>query len=68
MENALRNIKSINDIYVMKDLNEALLSSEENFRLLFNSTQIPQWIYDLDSLRILYVNEAATIHYGYSEE
>jgi PAS domain S-box-containing protein len=52
----------------MKGLNEALLSSEENFRLLFNSTQIPQWIYDLDSLRILYVNEAATRQYGYSEE
>ena len=48
---------------------EALLSSEkEKYLDLFNLSPIPQWVYDVESLRFLDVNEAAVKHYGYSKE
>lgn len=47
---------------------EALLSSEkEKYLNLFNLSPIPQWVYDLETLRFLDVNEAAIRHYGYSK-
>ncbi len=44
----------------------ALRYSEERFRLLFDFAPLPIWVYDMESLRILEVNRAATIHYGYT--
>jgi PAS domain S-box-containing protein len=39
-----------------------------DFRLLFDATPLPAWVYDTDSLRFIAVNRAAIEHYGYSEE
>ena len=36
------------------------------FRLLLAANPLPMWIYDLQSLRFLEVNDAALAHYGYS--
>ena len=36
------------------------------FRLLFASNPLPMWVYDLQSLRFLEVNDAAVERYGYS--
>lgn len=36
------------------------------FRLLFATNPLPMWIYDLETLAFLEVNEAAVQHYGYS--
>jgi PAS domain S-box-containing protein len=49
-------------------LEEALKDSEERYRLLFESTPQPIWVYNEDSLAILAVNEAAVLKYGYSRE
>ncbi|MBV9132640.1 MAG: PAS domain-containing protein, partial [Chloroflexi bacterium] len=38
------------------------------FRLLFQHHPEPMWIYDLDTLRFLDVNNAAVEQYGYSRE
>ena len=38
------------------------------FRLLFDATPLPAWVYDAETLRYVAVNRAATEHYGYSEE
>lgn len=38
------------------------------FSLLFEKNPIPMWIYDLETLRFIEVNEAAQIHYGYTKE
>src|SRR5688500_3338794 len=38
------------------------------FRLLFDATPLPAWVYDAETLRFVAVNRAATEHYGYSEE
>jgi len=34
---------------------------------IFKNNPMPMWIFDLETLRILAVNEAAVVHYGYSE-
>src|SRR5579864_3203078 len=33
---------------------------------MFETNPLPMWVYDLDSLRFLMVNQAAELHYGYS--
>ena len=47
---------------------EYLRDSETRYRHLFDANPLPMWVYDLDSLKFLAVNEAATEHYGYSQE
>jgi PAS domain S-box-containing protein len=41
---------------------------EASFRLLFDSNPVPMFVYGLDDLRILAVNDAAVKHYGYPRE
>lgn len=41
---------------------------EESFRLLFDDNPSPMWVYDLETLRFLEVNEAALALYGYSRD
>ena len=47
---------------------EALRESEERYRLLFDSNPHPMWVYDLETLSFLAVNNAAVYRYGYSRE
>ncbi len=42
--------------------------SELQYRLLFELNPNPMWLYDLQTLKFLAVNKAATRHYGYSEK
>jgi len=41
---------------------------EENYRRLFACHPHPLWVFDLETLRFVAVNEAAVDHYGYSAE
>jgi PAS domain S-box-containing protein len=45
-----------------------LRRSEKQYRLLFQGNPHPMWVFDLETLAILEINEAATQHYGYSRE
>jgi len=45
-----------------------LRDSESSFRSLFAGNPLPMWIYDVETLRYLEVNEAAIAQYGYTEE
>ena len=45
---------------------EDLRRNESMLRLLFEHNPLPTWLYDVDSLRFLGVNHAATHLYGYS--
>ncbi|HTO97405.1 MAG TPA: EAL domain-containing protein [Myxococcales bacterium] len=47
---------------------EALRASEERYRLLFDVSPLPMWVYDQETLRFLAVNQAAVDHYGFSRE
>jgi len=38
----------------------------QQFHLLFENNPLPMWVYDLETLSFLDVNEAAVEHYGYS--
>ncbi|GAB3811292.1 hypothetical protein GCM10028895_01310 [Pontibacter rugosus] len=51
-----------------KELQQALVESQEQYKQLFNSNPIPMWVYDQHTLRFLEVNEAAIKEYGYSRE
>lgn len=47
---------------------KALRDSEAHYRLLFESNPFPMWVYDLETLSFLAINEAAVNCYGYSRE
>jgi len=44
------------------------MENDPAFRLFFHSNPLPMWIFDNDTLRILSVNEAAVLKYGWSED
>jgi PAS domain S-box-containing protein len=47
---------------------EELRGSEKQYRLLFNGNPNPMWVFDLETMKFLEVNEATIQHYGYSRE
>jgi PAS domain S-box-containing protein len=47
---------------------EDLRQSEKQYRLLFHSNPNPMWVFDLETLKFLEVNDAAVQHYGYTPE
>jgi PAS domain S-box-containing protein len=51
-----------------KRAQDALRESEERYRLLFERNPQPMWVFDLETLAFLEVNDAAIHHYGYSRE
>ncbi len=52
----------------LAELEAALEESSDRHRALFLANPVPMWIYDVDTLEFLEVNDAATGHYGYSRE
>lgn len=47
---------------------KALRDSEARYRMLFESNPFPMWVYDLETLSFLAINEAAVHCYGYSRK
>ncbi len=46
----------------------ATRASEERYRRLFNASPLPMWLYDLETLAFVAVNDAAIARYGYSRD
>ncbi len=47
---------------------ERLRQSEARFELLFSSSPLPMWVYDLETLEFLEVNDTAVRRYGYTRD
>jgi PAS domain S-box-containing protein len=56
------------DVTERKHFEEALQDSESRYKLLFESTPQPIWVYNEETLAFQAVNEAATRTYGYSRD
>jgi PAS domain S-box-containing protein len=56
------------DVTARKRIEEVMQASEEQYRLLFESNPLAMWVYDVDTLKFLAVNDAAVAQYGYSRE
>ncbi|MBI3803719.1 MAG: PAS domain S-box protein [Nitrospirae bacterium] len=63
-----RTVGFVLDITGRRRAEEKLRQSEEKYRLLFETNPHPMWVFDLETLAFLAVNEAAIRHYGFSRE
>jgi PAS domain S-box-containing protein len=61
-------IGSMIDISERKKAEEELRSSEQKYKLLFESSPMPMWMIAKDDLSIIAVNDAAARLYGYNRD
>ena len=61
-------IGTAQDITERKKIKEELENRKEHYRILFDSNPHPMWVYDVDTLEILDVNQQAIENYGYPRE
>ncbi|MDQ6813951.1 MAG: PAS domain S-box protein [Bacteroidota bacterium] len=67
-ENEKRFYSIARDATEKKLSEQNLKASEEKYRVLFYNHSIAGWIYDVDTLKFIEVNDAAIKQYGYSRE
>jgi PAS domain S-box-containing protein len=63
-----RELREAQNRHEKRQSEAALRDSEVRYRLLFERNPLPLWVYDIESLAFLAVNEAAIRHYGYSRD
>ncbi|MDO3642716.1 PAS domain S-box protein [Mucilaginibacter sp. L3T2-6] len=61
-------IGSMIDVTERKKAEEELKSSEQKYKLLFDSNPMPMWMISKEDQSIIAVNDAAARHYGYEKE
>ena len=71
-EDDLQLIEKLADLYALNLQRQhsfaSLKASEARYKDLFEHNPHPMWIYDLDTLQFLAVNDTAVRHYGYSRD
>lgn len=68
MEGDVTIIGSMIDITERKMAEEALKTSTQKYKLLFESNPVPLWIVAKDDLSVIAANDAAADLYGYTQE
>ena len=74
VEASARRLPGGNLLYVLRVISEdkraqeALREGEALYRMLFKANPQPMWVYDLETLAFLEVNDAAVVRYGYSRD
>ena len=68
VDGRVSNVGFFRDITERKRAEQALREAEEQFRSLFVSTPLPTFLWDLETLQYLEVNDAAVSHSGYSRD
>jgi PAS domain S-box-containing protein len=61
-------VMTYSDVTEARTREAELARSEENFRHRFRNLPLPQWVYSLETLRFLEVNDSALAMYGYTQE
>ena len=61
-------VASIRDITERTKAAQDLQRSKESFQVLFEQHPHPMWVFDMETLRFLEVNQCATEKYGYSRD
>lgn len=56
----------VRDITARRKAEQAMIESQEHYKLLFNSHPQPMWVHDIESQRFIAVNNAAVRLYKYS--
>jgi PAS domain S-box-containing protein len=64
----VQSVELHREITARRALEISLRNSEEGYRELFESNPTPMWVWDIASLEILEVNDAAIRAYGYSRD
>jgi len=65
---ALRMIGTHHDVTLRHELKQQLAEQALRYRALFEHSPNPMWIYDVETKRILAVNDFAVERYGYARE
>jgi PAS domain S-box-containing protein len=61
-------IGTVTDITEIKENEQELRNAKEQYQLLFERNPLPGWVFDVETLAFLEVNQAAINHYEYSRE
>jgi two-component system, cell cycle sensor histidine kinase and response regulator CckA len=64
----IRLIAKVARLLGRRKAEQELRESEERYRLMFERNPHPMWVYDVETLAFLDVNEAAVLRYGYTRE
>ena len=64
--NEARKPQRLNEL--VKERTSQLKKSEENYKILFEKSPLPLWIYDINTFRFIEVNDAAINLYGYTRD
>jgi PAS domain S-box-containing protein len=63
-----RAIKETEERRARQALEHQLRASEKRYRELFQNNPHPMWVYDIETLRFLAVNDTAVARYGFSRD
>ncbi len=65
---AYRAFTTFTDVTQIKELENTISVTEQQYRMLFENNPSPMWVYHPETLQIVRVNETAVKEYGYSRE